>query len=97
MSAWGDSEEIARKQLNLSDDYKLGMAAIEVSDIDLMYQEEIFDQMEGMGIDSSPEMAIEIIEKHITYIALPAGMFLVKMTAEGQPDVWGFVQQEEQK
>ena len=95
MSSWNDSEKIAREQLNLSEDYSLEMASIEVSDIDLDYRDDIFDQMEeDPGYGPSTEMIMEIIDKHITYIKLPTGMMLVKMTAKDQPDVWGFIQLE---
>jgi len=94
MSAWGVAERFAREEYNLSDDYSLEMASVEVSDIDLGYRDAIFDRCEDdIGFGSSPEMIMEILDKHTTYIRLPAGMFLVKMAAVDQPDVWGFIQQ----
>lgn len=71
MGAWNDSEKIARKQLNLSDHYLLVVASSEVSDINLEYQDEIFAQCENdIGLGSLPEMIMEILDKHITYLTL---------------------------
>lgn len=98
MGAWIDAERIARTQFNLSDDYVLEIASVQVSDIDLAYKDKIFNQIEDdIRFGSSPEMIVELMEQCITYIQLPAGIFLVKMVADNQPGVWGFIQQQEQK